>query len=120
MNVRGLIVRTYPFQTTPFDSNTGLEIHPRALPWEFISQSNSARYYGRTSYTKQQFLDLQVYDNVTLMYAKHEKIPMKDFGSEVRATMDIDHLLNKAVLLLDLPETSLEEIFNKNLSIFGF
>ncbi|KHJ48853.1 hypothetical protein D918_01158 [Trichuris suis] len=46
------------------------------------------------------------------MYAKHEKIPMKDFGSEVRATMDIDHLLNKAVLLLDLPETSLEEIFN--------
>ncbi|VDP29043.1 unnamed protein product [Soboliphyme baturini] len=53
------------------------------------------------------------YENVTLMYAKHEKIPMKDFNSEVRATMDIDHLLNKAVLLLNLPETSLEEIFNK-------
>ncbi|VDM47807.1 unnamed protein product [Toxocara canis] len=47
------------------------------------------------------------------MYAKHEKIPMKDFGSEVRATMDIDHLLNKSVLLLDLQETSLEEIFAK-------
>uniref|UniRef100_A0A915JAM5 Uncharacterized protein n=1 Tax=Romanomermis culicivorax TaxID=13658 RepID=A0A915JAM5_ROMCU len=43
------------------------------------------------------------YENVTLMYAKHE----------IRATMDIDHLLNKAVLLLDLPETSMEEIFNK-------
>ncbi|KAI6220013.1 Bicarbonate transporter domain containing protein [Aphelenchoides fujianensis] len=42
----------------------------------------------------------------TLMYSKHEKIPMKDFGSEIRATMDIDHLLNKA-------ETSLEEIFAK-------
>jgi hypothetical protein len=27
--------------------------------------------------------------------------------------MDIDHLLNKAVLLLDLQETSLEEIFAK-------
>ncbi|KRX57373.1 Sodium bicarbonate transporter-like protein 11, partial [Trichinella sp. T9] len=53
------------------------------------------------------------FEKMTLMYAKHEKIPMKDFGSEVRATMDIDHLLNKAVLLLDLPETSLEEIFNK-------
>ncbi|KHN80811.1 Sodium bicarbonate transporter-like protein 11 [Toxocara canis] len=53
------------------------------------------------------------YENVTLMYAKHEKIPMKDFGSEVRATMDIDHLLNKSVLLLDLQETSLEEIFAK-------
>ncbi|VDK71709.1 unnamed protein product, partial [Anisakis simplex] len=47
------------------------------------------------------------------MYAKHEKIPMKDFGSEIRATMDIDHLLNKSVLLLDLQETSLEEIFAK-------
>ncbi|VIO94144.1 Uncharacterized protein BM_BM14771 [Brugia malayi] len=53
------------------------------------------------------------YDNITLMYAKHEKIPMKDFGSEIRATMDIDHLLNKSVLLLDLQETSLEEIFAK-------
>ncbi|CAG9530637.1 unnamed protein product [Cercopithifilaria johnstoni] len=53
------------------------------------------------------------YDNVTLMYAKHEKIPMKDFGSEIRATMDIDHLLNKSILLLDLQETSLEEIFAK-------
>jgi len=53
------------------------------------------------------------FDNVTLMYSKHEKIPMKDFGSEIRATMDIDHLLNKAILLLDLQETSLEEIFAK-------
>jgi sodium borate transporter 11 len=51
--------------------------------------------------------------SITLMYSKHEKIPMKDFGNEIRATMDIDHLLNKAVLLLDLQETSLEEIFAK-------
>uniref|UniRef100_A0A183F0B1 Coiled-coil domain-containing protein 81 n=1 Tax=Gongylonema pulchrum TaxID=637853 RepID=A0A183F0B1_9BILA len=53
-----------------------------------------------------------------LMYAKHEKIPMKDFGSEIRATMDIDHLLNKSVLLLDLQETSLEEIFAKCVDFF--
>lgn len=59
------------------------------------------------------------FDNVTLMYSKHEKIPMKDFGSEIRATMDIDHLLNKAVLLLDLQETSLEEIFAKFVFSFG-
>uniref|UniRef100_A0A183BIZ4 HCO3_cotransp domain-containing protein n=2 Tax=Globodera pallida TaxID=36090 RepID=A0A183BIZ4_GLOPA len=57
--------------------------------------------------------NMDEFDNVTLMYSKHEKIPMKDFGSEIRATMDIDHLLNKAVLLLDLQETSLEEIFAK-------
>lgn len=62
-------------------------------------------------YKNFKFLD--EFDNVTLMYSKHEKIPMKDFGSEIRATMDIDHLLNKAVLLLDLQETSLEEIFAK-------
>uniref|UniRef100_A0A7E4VBW0 HCO3_cotransp domain-containing protein n=1 Tax=Panagrellus redivivus TaxID=6233 RepID=A0A7E4VBW0_PANRE len=38
---------------------------------------------------------------------------MKDFGCEIRATMDIDHLLNKSILLMDLPETNLEEIFSK-------
>ncbi|VDO81199.1 unnamed protein product [Onchocerca flexuosa] len=54
------------------------------------------------------------------MYAKHEKIPMKDFGSEIRATMDIDHLLNKAVLLLDLQETSMEEIFAKYVPVKWF
>lgn len=54
------------------------------------------------------------------MYSKHEKIPMKDFGSEIRATMDIDHLLNKAVLLLDLQETSLEEIFAKIIHEISF
>lgn len=48
-----------------------------------------------------------------MIISRHQKIPMKDFGSEIRATMDIDHLLNKAVLLLDLQETSLEEIFAK-------
>ena len=37
-----------------------------------------------------------------------QKVPMKDFGSEVRATMDIVHFLQTAVLLLDVQETSLE------------
>lgn len=50
---------------------------------------------------------------MALMYVKHEKIPMKDFGSEVRATMDIDHFLKKAVVLLDLQETNMEQIFQK-------
>ncbi|XP_069180429.1 solute carrier family 4 member 11 isoform X2 [Procambarus clarkii] len=49
-------------------------------------------------------------DEVTLMYAKHEKVPMKDFGSEVRATMDIAHFLSQATLVLDVGETSLEGI----------
>lgn len=49
-------------------------------------------------------------DEVTLMYAKHEKVPMKDFGSEVRASMDIAHFLSQATLVLDVVETSLEGI----------
>ncbi|KAJ1373975.1 Phosphoenolpyruvate-dependent sugar phosphotransferase system, EIIA 2 [Parelaphostrongylus tenuis] len=96
-------------------------------PSKFGSDSRTASQYGSQVqlYSEHDFdsdtppLDTlswsnaDEYDNVTLMYAKHEKIPMKDFGSEIRATMDIDHLLNKAVLLLDLQETSLEEIFAK-------
>nr|CAD2168459.1 unnamed protein product [Meloidogyne enterolobii] len=72
-----------------------------------------SNYYLFEDDSAHEFDDEDEFDNVTLMYSKHEKIPMKDFGSEIRATMDIDHLLNKAVLLLDLQETSLEEIFAK-------
>jgi len=39
-----------------------------------------------------------------------QKIPMKDFGSEVRATLDVAHFLNQAVLLLDVCENSLESL----------
>ncbi|GAB6028763.1 hypothetical protein CHUAL_004579 [Chamberlinius hualienensis] len=49
-------------------------------------------------------------DEVTLMFSKHEKIPMKDFGAEIRASMDVSRFLTKAVLLLDVTETSLERI----------
>jgi hypothetical protein len=37
-----------------------------------------------------------------------QKIQMKDFSAEIRATLDIAHFLNQAVLLLDLTETNLE------------
>lgn len=49
-------------------------------------------------------------DEITLMYAKHEKVPMKDFGSEVRASLDIAHFLQSAALVLDESEVSLEGI----------
>ncbi|XP_042221007.1 uncharacterized protein LOC121865555 [Homarus americanus] len=39
-----------------------------------------------------------------------QKVPMKDFGSEVRASMDIAHFLSQATLALDIVETSLEGI----------
>jgi hypothetical protein len=35
---------------------------------------------------------------------------MKDFSAEIRATLDIAHFLNQAVLLLDVTETNLERV----------
>ncbi|KAH9366695.1 hypothetical protein HPB48_018482 [Haemaphysalis longicornis] len=44
-----------------------------------------------------------------------QRLPMKDFGAEVRASMDVDQFLIQAVLLLDVQETSLEGIVDKML-----
>jgi len=49
-------------------------------------------------------------EETMLMYAKHEKVPMKDFGSEVRASLDIAHFLQSAVMLLDVHEKTVEDI----------
>ena len=40
---------------------------------------------------------------------------MKDFGAEIRASMDVERFVSQAVLLLDLAETNLEKIFNSML-----
>jgi len=40
---------------------------------------------------------------------------MKDFGAEVRASMDVDQFLQQAVLLLDITETSVEGIVDRML-----
>lgn len=45
-----------------------------------------------------------------LLACSMQKVPMKDFGSEVRAAMDIAHFLSQATLVLDVAETSLEGI----------
>jgi hypothetical protein len=39
-----------------------------------------------------------------------QKVQMKDFSAEIRATLDIAHFLNQAVLLLDVTETNLERV----------
>lgn len=50
---------------------------------------------------------------LTLMYSRHEKLPLKDFSLEIRAAMDIQRFLNKTVLLLDLNKISLDEIIDE-------
>lgn len=53
------------------------------------------------------------YDNgeeVSLLYTEKDTVRFKDFASEVRGNMDVEVLLDKAAVLLDLSETSLERI----------
>ncbi|OQR71821.1 sodium bicarbonate transporter protein 11 [Tropilaelaps mercedesae] len=50
-----------------------------------------------------------------LLHCALQRLPMRDFGAEVRATMDVDQFLIQAVLLLDVQETSLEGIVDKML-----
>ena len=52
---------------------------------------------------------------IILMYSSFQRLPMKDFGAEVRASMDVDQFLQQAVLLLDITETSLEGIVDRML-----
>ncbi|KAI2809354.1 hypothetical protein BLOT_000502 [Blomia tropicalis] len=52
---------------------------------------------------------------IMLMYSSFQRLPMKDFGAEVRASMDVDQFLQQAVLLLDITETSLEGIVDRML-----
>ncbi|CAG7725194.1 unnamed protein product [Allacma fusca] len=55
-------------------------------------------------------IQVQVVVEPYLLAIHLQKVPMKDFGSEVRATLDVAHFLNQAVLLLDINENSLEGV----------
>ncbi|XP_022107670.1 sodium bicarbonate transporter-like protein 11 isoform X2 [Acanthaster planci] len=52
-------------------------------------------------------------EEVTLMLAQHERIPMKDFSNEVRATLDVDNFVLQASLLLDVTENTVEAIVDR-------
>ncbi|KAK4337198.1 hypothetical protein RND71_043297 [Anisodus tanguticus] len=57
--------------------------------------------------------DSRLVPQITLFHCALQKLPMKDFGAEVRATMDVDQFLQQAVLLLDVNESSIEGIVNR-------
>ncbi|CAB4065399.1 SLC4A11 [Lepeophtheirus salmonis] len=55
------------------------------------------------------------YDNgeeVKLLYTERDTVRFKDFSTEVRCVMDMDCLLDEAIILLDTCETSLRGIIN--------
>lgn len=51
-------------------------------------------------------------EDVSLVYARLEKIPMKDFAAEIRAHLDVEHFLSQAQLMLDVQETNMEDIMD--------
>ena len=59
---------------------------------------------------QQQYLYQRNYVMPQLMASSLQKVPMKDFGSEVRASLDIAHFLQSAVMLLDVQDTTLDGI----------
>jgi len=40
---------------------------------------------------------------------------MKDFAAEIRAHLDVEHFLGQAQLMLDIPETNMEQILDRML-----
>jgi len=68
---------------------------------------------GMSLYGECSRRDSRAVPQITLMSSTFQRIPMKDFGAEVRASMDVDQFLQQAVLLLDVNETSLEGIVDR-------
>ena len=68
---------------------------------------------GMSLYGECSRRDSRAVPTITLMSSTFQRLPMKDFGAEVRASMDVDQFLQQAVLLLDVNETSLEGIVDR-------
>ena len=51
--------------------------------------------------------------SLPLCISYFQDVPLKDFGREVRAQLDIDNFLNDAIVLLDLEENNLENILDR-------
>ena len=47
------------------------------------------------------------------LYFLLQKIPMKDFAAEIRASMDVENFLGQAQLILDMGENNMEAIIDK-------
>lgn len=52
---------------------------------------------------------------VILVQNKAEKIPLKSFKEEIRATIDVERLVTETKVILDVPETSVHRILEVGL-----
>lgn len=51
----------------------------------------------------------------SLLYCSRERLRLKDFSSEIRASMDVEQFVHQAELVLDLPEVSVAAIVDSML-----
>ncbi|CAI9732074.1 sodium bicarbonate transporter 11 isoform X2 [Octopus vulgaris] len=49
----------------------------------------------------------------SLIYSRHEKVPMKDFSKEIRGAKDIERFANRAILLLNMNVTNVDKIIEE-------
>lgn len=73
-----------------------------------LTSSDGSSLYGECSRR-----DSRIKPQIMLFHSNVQRLPMKDFGAEVRASMDVDQFLQQAVLLLDVQEASIEGIVDK-------
>lgn len=64
--------------------------------------------------------DSRLVPQITLFNCFLQRLPMKDFGAEVRAAMDVDQFLQQAVLCLDVNEKSIEDIVDRMVGKVSF
>lgn len=59
--------------------------------------------------------DKSVEYKVGLLYTNREKFKLKDFSSEVRATMDVEQFVHHSQIILDMQEVAVEDIIERML-----
>ncbi|KAA0204065.1 hypothetical protein HAZT_HAZT009416 [Hyalella azteca] len=102
---------------TPLLSPSALEKGPNQIPpfspntSESGPSSNNVQVSSSITTPQHQYMQYP-----QLMASFLQKVPMKDFGSEVRASLDIAHFLQSAVLQLDVQDTTLDGITDLLLS----
>ncbi|XP_070563551.1 solute carrier family 4 member 11-like isoform X2 [Ptychodera flava] len=105
------------FKVNGVDRTTSCKLKRNASKSASKGKLQRGRRWARSIYSKRLKMLVSARhgedeEEVTLMYAQHESVPMKDFHSEVRATLDIEQFLSQAVLLLDVSENVLQEVID--------
>ncbi|CAC5399639.1 SLC4A11 [Mytilus coruscus] len=78
-----------------------------------IPNKKNSMYESRSTISGVRFDDPFIDENGhTLMYSRHEKVPLKDFSMEYRASKDIKKFLDNFALILDLNKNGVDEIID--------